>query len=66
LGEDLDRDLEGNLHWKYDEWSPGQLLEKLKFDACPADKDELARAEFFWPRRPRLLPSADWLPARVI
>ena len=54
---DLERDLQDNLHWKYDELSPGQLLEKLKLDEGPADKDELARAEFFWRRRPRLLPA---------
>jgi|SRR5271166_3671283 len=51
------RDLEDNQHWKYAELSPVQLLEKLKLDECPADKDELARAEFFWSRRPRFLPA---------
>jgi hypothetical protein len=51
------RDLEDDQRWKYDELSPIQLLEKLKLDDCPADKDELARAEFFWSRRPRVLPS---------
>ena len=53
---DLERDLEDNLHWKYDELSPLPLLEKLKLAECPADNDELARAEFFWSRRPRFLP----------
>jgi hypothetical protein len=52
------RDLEDDQRWKYDELSPVQLLEKLKLDDCSADKDELARAEFFWSRRPRVLPSA--------
>ena len=52
------RDLEDNQHWKYDELSPVQLLEKSKLDDCPVDKDELARSEFFWHRRPRLLPAA--------
>ena len=52
------RDLEDDQRWKYDELCPVQLLEKLKLDDCPADKDELARAEFFWSRRPRVLPSA--------
>jgi len=33
---------------------------KLKLAECPADKDELARAEFFWSRRPRLLPAAGY------
>ena len=58
---DLERDLEDNLHWKYDELSPLPLLEKLKLAECPADKDELARAEFFWSRRPRLLPAAGYI-----
>jgi hypothetical protein len=52
------RDLEDNQRWKYDELSPVQLLEKSKLDDCPVDKDELARSEFFWHRRPRLLPAA--------
>jgi hypothetical protein len=50
------RDLEDNQCWKYDQLSPVQLLEKLELDECRADKDELARAEYFWNRRPRLLP----------
>ena len=58
---DLERDLEDNLHWKYDELSPVHLLEKLKLDECPTDKDELARAEFFWSRRPRLLPVTGYI-----
>ena len=58
---DLERDLEDNLHWKYDELSPLPLLEKLKLAECPADKDELARAEFFWSRRPRLLPATGYI-----
>ena len=55
------RDLEDNQHWKYDELSPAQLLAKLKLDECPVDKDELARAEFFWSRRPRLLPATGYI-----
>jgi hypothetical protein len=58
------RDLEDNQRWKYAELSPVQLLELLKPDTCPADKDELARAEFFWRLRPRFLPAityAAWL-----
>src|SRR5260221_3805805 len=51
------RDLEDNQHWKYDELSPVQLLEKLNLKKHPTDKDQLARAEFFWSRRPRLLPA---------
>src|ERR1700687_5472809 len=55
------RDFEDNQHWKYDELPPVQLLEKLKLDECPADKYELARAEFFWSRRPRLLPATAYI-----
>jgi hypothetical protein len=58
---DFWRDLEDNQRWKYDELSPVQLLEKLKPDECPADKDELARAEFFWRRRPRLLTATGYV-----
>jgi hypothetical protein len=55
------RDLEDNQRWKYDELSPVQLLEKLKPDECPPNKDELARADFFWRRRPRLLPATGYI-----
>ncbi len=55
------RDLEDNQHWKYDELSPVQLLEKLNLKKHPTDKDELARAEFFWSRRPRLLPATGYI-----
>ena len=55
------RDLEDNQPWKYDELSPVQLLEKSKLDERPTDKDELARAEFFWSRRPRLLPTSGYI-----
>jgi hypothetical protein len=55
------RDLEDNQDWKYDELSPVQLLEKLKPAQCPLDKDELARAEFFWRRRPRLLSAITYI-----
>jgi hypothetical protein len=54
-------DLEDNQHWKYGELSPVQLLEKLKLNKHPTDKDELARAEFFWSRRPRLLPATGYI-----
>src|SRR5258708_10588898 len=50
------RDLEDKQRWKYDELSPVRLLEKLKLNEYPTDKDELARAEHFWSRRLRLLP----------
>jgi hypothetical protein len=55
------RDLEDNQRWKYDELSPVQLLETSKFDERTTDKDELARAEFFWSRRPRFLPAITYV-----
>jgi hypothetical protein len=55
------RDLEDNQRWKYDELSPVLLLEKFKLDEHRAEKDELARAEFFWRRRPRLLPAIGYI-----
>ena len=60
------RDLEDNQRWKYDELSPVQLLEKLKPDECPADKDELARTEFFWRRRPRLFRATGYIVGFVL
>lgn len=62
------RDLEDKQHWKYDELSPVRLLEKLKLNEYPPDKDELARAEHFWSRRLRLLPVISyvfWLTAAL-
>src|SRR5258706_1922259 len=55
------QDLEDNQHWKYDELPPVQLLEKLNLNKHPTDKDELARTEFFWSRRPRLLPATGYI-----
>ena len=55
------RDLEDDQRWKYDELPPVQLLEKLQLDERLPDKAELARAEFFWRRRPRLLPATGFL-----
>jgi hypothetical protein len=50
------RDLEQRQCWKYGLLPPVQLLEKLNLGGRPLDRDELARADFFWARRPRLLP----------
>jgi hypothetical protein len=54
---DLWRDLQDKSYWKYEKLSPVQLLEKSKLDRNSTDIDELARAEWFWSRRPRLLPA---------
>ena len=56
---DLWRDLQDKSHWKYEQLSPVQLLEKSKLHRNATDIDELARAEWFWSRRPLLLPTAN-------
>ena len=58
------QDLQDHPHWKYEQLSPVQLLEKSELYIYLADNDELARAHWFWSRRPRLLPVASciiWL-----
>jgi hypothetical protein len=55
------RDLEHDQCWKYGQLPPVQLLEKLELDERPTDQDELARAEYFWNRRPRLLPVISYI-----
>lgn len=58
------QDLQDNSHWKYEQLSPVHILEKSKLHRNSTDIDELARAEWFWSRRPRLLPAAScivWL-----
>jgi hypothetical protein len=52
---ELWRDLQDDQYWKYEASSPVQILEKLKLDRCQQNNDELARADWFWNRRPRLL-----------
>ena len=56
---DLWRDLQDKSYWKYEKLSPVQLLEKSKLHRNSTDIDELARAEWFWSRRPLLLPTAN-------
>ena len=63
LGE-VWRDLQDESHWKYERLPPVQLLEKSGLPRYSTDNDELARANWFWSRRPRLLPAAScmvWL-----
>ena len=58
------QDFQDDPHWKYEQLSPVQLLEKSEFHRHPTDNDELARANWFWSRRPRLLQAAScivWL-----
>ena len=53
LGE-VWQDLQDHPHWKYEELSPVTLLEKSELRYAP-QSGELARANWFWQRRPRLL-----------
>jgi predicted nucleic acid-binding protein len=46
--------VQDNQHWKYEQLSPVKLLERSKRHRYPPDNDELARANWFWSRRPRL------------
>jgi len=58
------RDLQDQPRWKYEQLSPVQLLEKSKLHRNSTDIDELARADWFWSRRPRVLATAScivWL-----
>jgi hypothetical protein len=55
------QDLQHKQNWKYAELSPAQLLEGLKLLRYSRDHDELARANWFWGRRPRLLPAASFM-----
>ena len=57
LGE-VWQDLQDDPRWKYEQLSPVQLLEKSELHYYPTHNDELARANWFWSRRPRLLPIA--------
>jgi len=54
------QDLQGDPHWKYEQLSPVQLLEKPELHRYPTHNDELARANWFWSRRPRMLPAASY------
>jgi hypothetical protein len=49
------QDLQDDSQWKYEQLSPVQLLEKWGLYGCAAHNDELARANWFWNRRQRLL-----------
>ena len=56
---DFWRDLLDEPHWKYEELAPVRLLEQLELHAHLTDNDELARASWFWSRRPRCLQTAN-------
>ena len=55
------RDLQEKPHWKYEQLSPVQLLEKSDCHRYPPDEDELRRANWFWNRRPRWLQAASYI-----
>src|SRR5258708_14758172 len=54
-------DLQDGQHWKYEAFSPVQILEQLNLDTCQQNNDELVRAEWFWNRRPRLLRATSFV-----
>ena len=49
------RDLIAEPIWKYEELPPFQLSELTKIDLLEASDSELARAIWFWLRRPKLM-----------
>ena len=51
-------DLQADPKWKYEQLTPIQLLEKSELRIHLPDSGELARATWFWSRRPRLLSVA--------
>jgi hypothetical protein len=55
------QDLQNEQKWKYEELSPARLLEKLNLLEYSIEKDEFARANWFWGRRPRALTTASCL-----
>lgn len=55
------RDLQEHSAWKYEEFPPPQLLEKSELHGYPAHQDELARADWFWSRRPHRLSAVSWI-----
>jgi hypothetical protein len=55
------RDLQEHSAWKYEEFPPTQILEKSELHGYPAHQDELARADWFWSRRPHRLSAVSWI-----
>jgi hypothetical protein len=55
------RDLREHSAWKYEDFPPSQLLEKSELHRYPTHQDELARADWFWSRRPRRLSTLCWV-----
>jgi hypothetical protein len=55
---ELWQDFQHDQNWKYEELPPAQLLENLRLPKYSRNRDELARADWFWSCRPRLLTAA--------
>jgi len=55
------RDLQEHSAWKYEDLPPSELLEKSELHWYPTHEDELARADWFWSRRPRRLSAVCWV-----
>jgi hypothetical protein len=43
--------------WRYEELPPIEILKAFALYCRPADDDELGRANWFWKRRPKLIPA---------
>jgi hypothetical protein len=44
--------VEADAIWRYEDVSPSALIKSLDLEPASVDQDELARAEWFWSRRP--------------
>jgi hypothetical protein len=55
------RDLQEHSTWKYEDSPPFQLLVKSELHKYSTHPDELARADWFWSRRPRRLSTVCWI-----
>ena len=55
------RDLQEHSAWKYEDFPPSQVLEKSEVHQYQTHQDELARADWFWSRRPRCLSAVCWV-----
>jgi hypothetical protein len=55
------QDLQADPQWKYERLPPVQVLEKSELYPYATDNGELARATWFWSRRPRLLAAASFI-----
>ena len=59
------QDLQDEPHWKYGQLPPVQILEESGLN-CIAHNGELARANWFWRRRPRLLQATSFVAWLVV